>query len=503
MLKLTALRTTSETDYYANLGDNLINIGVEDIVRSTYKEIEISWVNRCDPAVLEEPADNSHIDVLVYAGSPQFGARQHPTRAEQIWEKILLEKKHDFLKIINIGCGTSYSLLDSRVSVLLAMLKEPFNQQYYQNKNDVLYIARDRISWLFLKFMGLNAVLQICPSAFAVKYNIQHVKKYRIALVVLPPSSQFTQHELKNIGFDLDHFYKKLIQLYPDIIVIGNVQSDESYIKSLGAKHTLVARNATDLISIHNLSEYLISLRVHGTVPALLNGANVLHIGVDGRSDLLTPYMAYGLMKVNLFSLGSLDNLLDIVATFLEVGHTFNFADMIEIEKNNILKIINAADDSNFKTLGYRNIIVNPTDIVKVSETTIIIYPWNRFLYSNQSFFDRSQQLHRVIACEGHNIYGPYINIPMGRYQVNFDFEFWGYVSNPEVRFIFDVYDSSSQISSCQESLSIRELLVQRNIQLDFQSTDCRSNFEFRIKIINSDTSLYFNFNGVFLLLLS
>lgn len=489
------LRDLSPRHPRANVGDALINEGVASILR-TLGDIQVRWLDR---SAFEIPPSMPAADMLVYAGMPQFGARSEPTQQERAWERLRNLWGVLPLGCLNFGCGTGYSALSNRLEVAADMARYAFNQRYYRGQADVTFAPRDPLSWHFLSMIGLEPELLLCPSGFHTPAPV-HPRR-RIAITLLNPQSKLGDAERNHLPYDLFNLFRRLIEANPDALVIGQQATDRPVIEALKIKNWVIPETVEAFTEACGSGERLISFRVHGTVCALLQKRPVLHFAIDGRSDLLTPYIAAGLWKRSIFR-SSITQDLETANLFASETNVSDCAGIVAQQREAAIALVKRKPRIRQVAapapIGAR--VVDPRVISTLAAgDEIVLTP--RSFAANAAL--RNDQLisFPVAGIGQHCIYGPYALLPKGDYRAIFDIEFWGRLHPAEnAEITFDVVDGSDRSLSVHK-LPVRSLMTTDRLpMLDFHHSNEGRRIELRIDVSGATRDLDIDFYGVRLL---
>jgi hypothetical protein len=485
------LREEPFRGYNSNIGDRLIHAGVDELI-DQLGPFDRTYVNRKQFTL---PAPDATADLLVYAGMPQFGATNRASMDDQAWAML----RHRFpppVPALNIGCGTGYALHDNRLAVAANMVSETYNQWFYGGQEDVFYIARDPLSWYFLELLGLRVELGLCPSNFAPAPAPS--RRHGVGISLVHPGIKFDQAQKSRLSFDIGELYKGLLSRYPDATVICQEPVDVEWAKSLGIANIVLPETIGAFYEACGSVETLISSRVHATVCATLQGVPTLHLAIDGRSDLLTPLMAGGVKKINIFW-HSCKEIIEAAAALVGQPVSQNLAPVV----NRLRTIMNGQIREVLKTKRPRrmrrgSVIVNPGgQISRLRPGDVVFILADRF-NSNLGATRDERIVFPFSSIGKHVIYGPYTRFPRGPYLATFDLEYWGKAENLNGEIEIDVAAGGRQIASRRIPL-LQAMTTDRLLALEFANADPKLDLEFRVEVFGSPQELQIAFSGVML----
>src|SRR5262249_35180957 len=159
--------------------DHLIHAGVDAII-DRLGEFSRTYVNRKRFSL---PGAGEQADLLVYAGMPQFAAKD----TASLDDKACAMLRHRFpgAPAINLCGVTGYALHVNRLAIAANMASEHYNNWYYGEQYEVAYITRDPLSWHFLDLLALDATLGLCPSHFVTASYAK--RQFRVGITIVHP----------------------------------------------------------------------------------------------------------------------------------------------------------------------------------------------------------------------------------------------------------------------------------------------------------------------------
>ena len=485
------LREEQFEGYNWNIGDHLIHAGVTDLLRAAGVS-DFAYINRKKFSV---PAADARADLIAYAGMPQFAAAKTASMDDQAWAML----RHRFpppTPALNIGCGTGYALHVNRLRVVANMVAERYNQWFYSAQRDVDYLTRDPTSRYFLRAMGLNAELGACPSMLFERSSGGSQAKRPVAIALANPDVKFDHTQSSRLSFAFGNLISELVRTYPDALVICQEPADLDWAASVGVKDHILPTTIDEFMAACGSAKTLISTRVHATVGAFTQGADVLHLAIDGRSDLLTPLMACGLWKVDLFAHSLSDILRFSEQAVYGLGRARAWREPVNQLRRSLLDHIGhtlSAGRSPRSEGG--SLTLNPRQCSRVRAGDMIFLTANLF----DSHGERPNSDIVVVPLDGRDgihISGPYIELTAGTYDVDFDLEWWGRLRAPDASLHIDVAAGGRSLAS--KTIQLRELLTTERLpRLRFSNPNRSDGVEFRISLPGVNTGLQMQFSGV------
>lgn len=485
------LREEEFPGYNWNVGDRLIHAGV-DRVLNDLGVTGRSYVNRKRFTL---PGPDETADILVYAGMPRFAAADRPNLDDQAWAML----RHRFApptRAIDLGCGTGYALQVNRLRVAASMAAERYNQWFLRAQSDVVYATRDPITLHFLRGLGLQAELGICPS-FLAETPAPRPSRPDVAIAIVQPDIKFDRSQRDRLGFDFADLIRALRRAFPEGPVICQEPQDVAWASSIGITDVVLPATLEAFMAACGNVRTLISTRVHASVCAFNQGARVLHFAIDGRSDLLTPLLMGGLAKVNLFQFDEA-SAVEAALRFVEgkvappAGWEATYAALrSRFVRSCQARLAKPIDMS----IRHGNIVLNPEVSSAPSNHDTIMLTADRFGRVDLSLSDGAI----VVPTHGNGdirVYGPYLSLPAGAYEVTWDLEWWGQLTGLDCRITFDV--ASAGIVLTRQTFGIAELLTENRLPRQrFSNPSRAAGLEFRIAVEGTDTGLTMAFQGI------
>jgi len=251
--------------------------GVKNLLLGAFKDknVRFSEVDRWKP----EMKYKSIIDLSVYAGMPQYGAREEIGKTEE----NLKAMRENIPKVMNIRSGTSFELNSNEEDVIDLMANAGV-AEHYKNEKLSLRTSRDSITKRYFDRIGNDCEAFPCPSFFS-STNVGD-KKYK-AIALLNDSSFVTDQyngDLKALTTSMERLFDNKENLF----YVAHSHKDVEFYEKLDTEVPLkVFDKEEDLIQFYSEVSHMISFRLHGAVPAWASGAKVVILAFDGRTKIL------------------------------------------------------------------------------------------------------------------------------------------------------------------------------------------------------------------------
>jgi len=176
---------------------------------------------------------------------------------------------------------------DDSVLLILNSYKEFLNNY----KIFDFIVTRDTIAHKTLRTVGINNI-RLLDSVFYSPYYYSIKNKNKSLNVI-------TVRDLNSLN---DKIIKSFSKIKVDetkhtIYLAHDITDFNTYYKKV--PNLICINNPKSLLEIYSYASNVVSLRVHGSVPALYFGANVSNISIDSRSDILN-YV--GLNSIDIYS---------------------------------------------------------------------------------------------------------------------------------------------------------------------------------------------------------
>lgn len=280
-LKVTYLTLPHQSEnMLLNVGDRVIYMGVRNIMRCALgpHEEEVRFMSDNEPF----PADT---DVLVVCGTPQI---LHGAKTTRNVDRILEAASSDIPVKINIGSGSFYfdafkgnrTELDASFSERVS--RSPIGEHYARYSNFDLVTCRDFGAVAALRAVGVDVVPLPCPGFFSALFQSRPLFKRPQQIVsVLNGTASFWNR----VAGDVHDFYRRLWEADASRIFLAHDEQDCTMLADLDIPYVTFG-DADELISYLAASDRLLSLRVHGALPAWTLGLDVTLLGIDRRALL-------------------------------------------------------------------------------------------------------------------------------------------------------------------------------------------------------------------------
>lgn len=274
MLRVLFLTSLVSRDGAQNVGDRVILAGARNLIAGAFGHYAYREHGRWD----RFPDDPDEFDLIVYAGMPQYANREGPTTEENHLADLLNRARKALF--INIGGGTTYRLGQDLEEAAESMAKSGI-ADYYKRQTGVRYrSSRDKVSKMFFDKIGVPCELRFCPSFFSTK-AVEPGEKKTSAVAALNDQTFVTDRYRGS----LRDLLRRLHLEFPSWDMISHDGSDLALFADLRAPH-IYFRDEMALIGYYAGVDKLISLRIHGAVPAWALGADVVVAGFDGRIEM-------------------------------------------------------------------------------------------------------------------------------------------------------------------------------------------------------------------------
>jgi hypothetical protein len=480
--KVYFLREEPFEGYNWNVGDQLIHAGVVALMER-HGPLTSIFINRKRFSI---PPPEADADAVVYAGMPQFAATDRATMDDQAWS--MLRHRFPLVPAINIGCGTGYALHVNRLAIAANMASRAYNKWFYESEREVVYLPRDPASFHFLSLLGLDATLSLCPSHYAPAPR--RAAGHEVGIALAHPDIKFDESQKKRLAFNLGDLYREIVAAFPNALVICQEPADVEWAREIGLTNIVLPTDVDAFFLACGSLRMLVSTRVHATVCASLQNIPTLHLAIDGRSDLLTPLMAVGLQKLNIFwhtkeqIVGTAQDIAEGVPID-NVTQRFGAVTAVSIER---------ALNGQARPSTRGAIIVNPEMVAHLRADDTVLFLADQFRHNAGERRDE-QILLSAVGIGKHAIFGPYKKLPRGRYCVAFDLEYWGRAS-ANVEATFDAAVSGDVMTGVRHGLS--SLLTSSRLPvLEFDHTRTDEDVEFRVEVFGNAPDLQIAFYGV------
>jgi hypothetical protein len=280
-LKVTylTLQQHSGNGMLKNIGDRIIYLGVRNIMQCALGEHdeEIRFLEDSDAI----PPDT---DIAVVCGMPQI----LNSRPSNLIKRIAETASCGAPVKINLGAGSFYfdAFGDDRAQKDQAfadrMKAHPGTELYEQYAGFDLCTCRDMAGEKALRGFGVTAIPLPCPGFFSALLEPRPlVRRPNQLISVLNGTASFWNA----VKGDIHDFYRRLWETDPTRIFIAHDDQDCTMLADLGIPF-IVFDDAGRFLQFLASSERILSLRVHGALPAWTLGLDVTLLGLDRRALL-------------------------------------------------------------------------------------------------------------------------------------------------------------------------------------------------------------------------
>lgn len=254
----------------------------------------IRWlIRQIDPAAVFMPVELLHedaagwssvlnqADALLLCGNPRFNL--DPTRVYcdfGIWRNVL-DAVDANIPFIEAWAGAAHPFPLSDVATMaqeIASLKKIETILGHESRA-ACCIARDKVAYTLLGAANPNAKLLPCSTWHAAaEHNITSQEKDRhcITLRKMPGNSWIIDRALE--------LQRELEDELPTYVLVHST-ADRRWVATRRRVHNLLCiTDAESLLRFYARVDKLLSLRIHGSIPALSLGARVCSLSMDSRS---------------------------------------------------------------------------------------------------------------------------------------------------------------------------------------------------------------------------
>lgn len=287
----------TRTDLHnSNPGDMLLGDGIRYLLKQAYGDfitVDCSCFGQ-DEDMLEFIGD--YCDLAIIAGRPRLNPDCKDYQIFGFWKDIQILKEKG-VKIFDLWGGSGFGCDYMNIAQYLN-ITSPILKQEVQYEKDIpdLIICRDEVMSEYLIKYGVDSkkVFQFpCSSYWAKDYYGVTSKEKDIDLVI-------THRKLPSNEWILNHFPK-------DAYHLGHNKNEYYWVD--GKFDMQIVNNTRELLEVYSRAKKVVSLRLHGAIPALSFGAEVLYLGMDSRRYVLKSfgdkklYNFFILQEKNIFQL--------------------------------------------------------------------------------------------------------------------------------------------------------------------------------------------------------
>lgn len=261
-----------------NIGDRLIFEGVRNLLRIAIGPYEGTERHLCDADPL--PGD---ADIVVVCGMPQVSqgraVGQHLGRIQQAAASTVPVK-------LNLGAGAFYFDAfgpdrEKRDAAFADRVKTTTVAEAYREfARFDLCTCRDLAAAAALRGLGVNAIALPCPGFFSAIFQPRPLFRRQAQLVsVLNGTASFWNR----VDADVHGFYRRLWESDPTRVFLAHDEQDCEMLSDMGIPHVVFA-TVEEFLGYLAMHERLLSVRVHGALPAWTLGLDVTLLGIDRRA---------------------------------------------------------------------------------------------------------------------------------------------------------------------------------------------------------------------------
>lgn len=270
-----------------NVGDRVIYRGVRNIMRAAIGPHVEETRYLTDNTPL--PADT---DIAVVCGTPQIAQNRE---VSQNIRRIAELAESDVPVKLNLGAGAFYfdAFEADRAACDAAfagrVMKAGSAAWYRRYAGFDLLTCRDMGGSAVMTELGVAHRPLPCPGFFSALFETRPLFRRPQQMVsVLNGTASFWNR----VDADVHAFYRRLWQADPSRIFIAHDEQDVQMLDELGIPH-VVFDDAEPFIRYLASADSLISLRVHGALPAWTLGLDVTLLGLDRRALLGEDFGAH------------------------------------------------------------------------------------------------------------------------------------------------------------------------------------------------------------------
>ncbi len=261
-----------------NLGDRVIFNGVRNRMR-------IAIGPHCEAVHFISDADllPADVDIVVVCGMPQVSQSQAGNAKIERLAEVARSKVSVRL---NLGAGSFFfdgfgNDREKKDASFAERVKLSGAAETYRAfaKFD-LCTCRDLGAVAALRGLGMDAIGLPCPGFFAAMFQPQPLFRRQEELVsVLNGTASFWNR----VDADVHSFYRRLWESDPTRIFLAHDEQDAEMLSDMGIPH-VVFDSVEAFLAYLARHERLLSVRVHGALPAWTLGLDVTLLGIDRRA---------------------------------------------------------------------------------------------------------------------------------------------------------------------------------------------------------------------------
>lgn len=274
------LPATADGGRRQNVGDRVIHLGVRNLMRCAIgphesREIDIA---RGEPI----PAGTQ---VLVVCGMPQIADAQEVGPATR---RTAEAASADVPVRINLGAGAFYfdAFGPDRAASDAAFADRvrfcPVVDLFRAYRGFNLCVTRDHAATATLRALGVPVTPLPCPGYFAPLFQPAPLLRHERPLIA---TLNGTVSFWNRVVGDLEGFHHRLRAAYPEALFLAHDEEDAEMLTDFGIPH-LAFDTAEELVACLAAHRRILSLRVHGALPAWSLGLGVTLLGLDRRALL-------------------------------------------------------------------------------------------------------------------------------------------------------------------------------------------------------------------------
>jgi len=278
-----------------NPGDILIGKGIEYLLRKAEERLNnfpiFNYVNIFNLNELEWERLYKEADYLIVCGTPQLGVKHIPKHFDtRFYNKLRIAKEKGII-LANLWVGFADQNLKRNTDESILLILNNYKEFLNNYKIFDLIVTRDAIAHKTLKSVGIDNIRLLDSVFYSPNYYNIKSKEKLLNIMVIRNLNSWNEKLIK--AFSKVKLDKSKYTIY----LAHDISCFNAYYKKV--PNLICINNPKSLLEVYSYAANVVSLRVHGSVPALYFGANVANISMDSRSEILN-YI--GLSSINLYT---------------------------------------------------------------------------------------------------------------------------------------------------------------------------------------------------------
>lgn len=286
---------------HTNSTDGVIINGIHNLLKHVYGDYEFDYIefDRNEVCTDEQLKCNEHYDLIVIAGTPWlwdlFNRSVKWKNLERCFE---IHKKS---KKLFMGIGSCFfPEMEYNNTCERQEEVDAFRKIYSQ----AVVIVRDSIAYNKLKKAGIECTLLVCPSFFCygIEPIIPQTKSENVLiwydpLMGLSRSGWSDTNKLNNyIKLNVD-FYKKF-----NPTIYTHLECEKELAVKIGLPEPKLIGGWANTLSIMQNANFVLSGRVHCSVPAFVQGKPVGLLQIDSRARVISDFGGTIITDINQYN---------------------------------------------------------------------------------------------------------------------------------------------------------------------------------------------------------